>query len=99
MFFFSMDEMSFNAPQVSAVVNQDLLNRILLNNLNSDEDEEDADQPAEMEDEEETARKEMEENAKKMNASLHLSIPLGLTCSDLRRVLRRTASDTSPWRL
>ena len=73
-----MDEMSFNAPQESAVVNQDLLNQILLNNLDSDEDEEDADQPAEMEDIEETTRKEIEENVKKMNASLHLSIPPGI---------------------
>ena len=77
MFFLSMDEMSFNAP-VESTVNTNLLNQILMNNLDI-EDEEDEDDPDEIEDTEESSRQRMmEENRKKLDASLHLSIPPGI---------------------
>ena len=72
-----MDEMTFNAP-VQNEVNTNLLNQILLNNLDLD-DEEEEDNPGESEDTEESSRQRLiEENRRKQDASLHLSIPPGI---------------------
>ena len=72
-----MNDMAFNAPEEN-VVNTNLLNQILLNNLDID-DEEDEDEPDELEDTEERSRQSLiEENRKKLDASLHSSIPPGI---------------------
>ena len=72
-----MDEMTFNAP-VQNEVNTNLLNQILLNNLDLD-DEEEEDDSGESEDTEESSRQRLiEENRRKQDASLHLSIPPGI---------------------
>ena len=77
IYFLSMDDMSFNAPQES-VVNTSLLNQILLNNLDIDS-EEDEEEPNEGEETEERSQERLvEENRKKLDASLHLSIPPGI---------------------
>lgn len=72
-----MNDMSFNAPEESRV-NTSLLNQILMNNLDI-EDEEEEEEPNDGEDTEERSRQRLdEENKKKLDASLHLSIPPGI---------------------